>query len=102
MVVRLDHLHRHLSRPDTQLALSSPHTTVAATVGLYVRLAAKDEPACRILVSTIVENQEMMKELLDVEPQKFQPSIPNLVYQYNFYCNYKSEGLDVRNDEIPA
>lgn len=62
---------------------------------------AKDEPPCRYLVSTIAENAEMMEELLGVKPQAFKPSIPNLVYQYNLYCNYPSEGLSVANPEIP-
>lgn len=43
----------------------------------------------------------MMEELVGVKPQKFKPSIPNLVYQYNLYCNYPSTGLDVLNPEIP-
>ena len=42
----------------------------------------------KLLCSTIDENKEFMKELLDVEPAVFRPSIPNLVYQYNFYTNY--------------
>ena len=42
----------------------------------------------------------MMKELLDVEPQTFRPSIPNLVYQYCLYTSYPSEGLDCVNEEI--
>ena len=33
-----------------------------------------------LLCSTITENKEFMKELLDVEPCAFKPSIPNLVY----------------------
>uniref|UniRef100_A0A7S1G4D1 Uncharacterized protein n=1 Tax=Bicosoecida sp. CB-2014 TaxID=1486930 RepID=A0A7S1G4D1_9STRA len=61
----------------------------------------KDEPPCRFLVSTIAENAEMMEELLGVKPQAFKPSIPNLVYQYNLYANYESEGLSVPNPEIP-
>ena len=54
-----------------------------------------------ILLSTIAENQDMMNELLDVTPVVFQPSIPNLVYQYNLYSNYNSERLATINDEIP-
>lgn len=43
----------------------------------------------------------MMKELLGVTPQAFQPSIPNLVYQYNFYTNYTPTALGKKNPEIP-
>lgn len=59
------------------------------------------KPGGKILLSTIFENKEMMKELLDVHPCKFQPSIPHLVYQYNFYVNYESEELNKMNPEIP-
>jgi hypothetical protein len=54
-----------------------------------------------ILLSTIAENEAMMKELLQVNPVAFQPSIPNLVYQYNLYTNYNSERLAKVNEEIP-
>jgi 16S rRNA G966 N2-methylase RsmD len=53
-----------------------------------------------ILLSTIAENQDMMNDLLNVTPVVFQPSIPNLVYQYNLYSNYNSERLSTINDEI--
>ena len=43
----------------------------------------------------------MMKELLGVEPQKFMPSIPHLVYQYYLYASYESKNLCGVNDEIP-
>ena len=33
-----------------------------------------------LLCSTITENKEFMKELLNVDPIIFRPSIPNLVY----------------------
>ena len=44
-----------------------------------------------LLCSTITENKDFMKELLNVDPIIFRPSIPNLVYQYNFYTNYEDE-----------
>lgn len=31
----------------------------------------------------------------------FQPSIPNLVYQYNVFTNYPSERFAQKNPEIP-
>eukprot|EP00349_Pseudokeronopsis_sp_Brazil_P002622 CAMPEP_0202962094 /NCGR_PEP_ID=MMETSP1396-20130829/6200_1 /ASSEMBLY_ACC=CAM_ASM_000872 /TAXON_ID= /ORGANISM="Pseudokeronopsis sp., Strain Brazil" /LENGTH=86 /DNA_ID=CAMNT_0049682441 /DNA_START=287 /DNA_END=544 /DNA_ORIENTATION=+ len=55
-----------------------------------------------ILLSTIDENEEMLKELLKVERKNFRPSIPNLVYQYSLYANYDSEGLKSFNPEIPT
>jgi len=42
----------------------------------------------------------MMKEILDVEPQRFRPSIPNLVYQYDLYTNYLSAALQLLNPEV--
>jgi hypothetical protein len=57
-------------------------------------------PGGKVLCSTIAENEEMMERLLAVKPQKFRPSIPHLVYQYNFYCSYESEGLATLNPEI--
>uniref|UniRef100_A0A7S2BFX1 Protein-lysine N-methyltransferase n=1 Tax=Florenciella parvula TaxID=236787 RepID=A0A7S2BFX1_9STRA len=57
-------------------------------------------PNGRVMLTTVAENAPMMKELLDVEPQTFRPSVPNLVYQYCLYTSYPSEGLDCDNPEI--
>ena len=54
----------------------------------------------KLLCSTIDENKEFMKELLDVEPIGFRPSIPNLVYQYSFYTNYQDDAQTEKNPEI--
>ena len=43
----------------------------------------------------------MLDEILGVKSTNFQPSIPNLVYQYNLYTNYPSETYDKKNPEIP-
>ena len=40
------------------------------------------------LISTIDENESMIKELTGSVPQVFRPSIPNLCYQYSFYASY--------------
>jgi hypothetical protein len=56
----------------------------------------------KILTCSIAENKEMLKRLLDLELKKFQPSIPHLVYQYNFFANYDDEDLDKLNPEILA
>ena len=47
-------------------------------------------------------NAEMMYDLLKVKPNKFRPSIPNLVYQYEIYTNYESEFLNVYNPEVDS
>jgi len=67
----------------------------------------KEKPAFNsksgiFLGTTVVENKEMIEELLAGKPTKFQPSIPNLVYQYNSYANFDAVShLNVRNPEIP-
>lgn len=53
-----------------------------------------------ILGSTIDENEEMLKNMLDLHRIKFRPSIPNLVYQYSFYVNYDDEACNEKNPEI--
>ncbi len=58
-------------------------------------------PNAKIIASTIVENEALMKELFGAKPVTFQPSIPHLVYQYNFYCNFEPQILNSKNPEIP-
>jgi EEF1A lysine methyltransferase 1 len=53
------------------------------------------------LLSTIDENESMIKELLGANRCAFRPSIPNLVYQYSLYASFTSEGLCQKNPEIP-
>ena len=48
---------------------------------------------CKFLVSSIAENAENLKKLLGVDMKNFKPSIPHLVYQYNFFANYDDEEL---------
>jgi EEF1A lysine methyltransferase 1 len=55
----------------------------------------------KIILSSIAENSQMLQDLLQVYPCAFQPSIPHLVYQYNFYTNYRSDILSQINSEIP-
>ena len=65
------------------------------TANLLLKKGADDKlggkEGGKLLCSTIDENKEFMKELLDVEPISFRPSIPNLVYQYSFYTNYQDD-----------
>lgn len=63
--------------------------------------AAPGAFAGRVLASTIVENDKLMARLFGATPVPFQPSIPNLVYQYNFYTNFPPTALAARNPEIP-
>ena len=60
----------------------------------------KDEVTSKILASSICENKDMLKKLLNLDARKFKPSIPHLVYQYNLYSNYEDEDLDQLNSEI--
>jgi hypothetical protein len=57
--------------------------------------------AGKVIASTIFENAALMKELLNCEPQRYLPSIPHLVYQYNFFCNFPTTHLSLPNPEIP-
>jgi hypothetical protein len=55
---------------------------------------------CKILTCSIFENSSMLKELLNLEIREYQPSIPHLVYQYNFYSNYDNDELNKKNSEL--
>jgi EEF1A lysine methyltransferase 1 len=55
----------------------------------------------RVLATTIAENAPLMLELFGCTPQRWLPSIPNLVYQYSCYANYKSARLELPNPEVP-
>eukprot|EP01112_Ceratiomyxa_fruticulosa_P002059 TRINITY_DN121_c0_g1_i2.p1 TRINITY_DN121_c0_g1~~TRINITY_DN121_c0_g1_i2.p1 ORF type:complete len:184 (+),score=38.64 TRINITY_DN121_c0_g1_i2:205-756(+) len=55
----------------------------------------------KILVSTIFENRSLLHDYLKLEPRKWLPSIPKLVYQYRVFTNYHSPTLDVSNPEVP-
>lgn len=63
--------------------------------------AGGEAEGCSVLCTTVFENAPLMDELFHAKPQAFMPSIPNLVYQYNLYTNYKSAVFDQRNPEIP-
>lgn len=91
------------SKTEAKVEASGDDSKAEADAGAETGAGAA-EPACRVLVSTIAENEAMMRELLDVEPRAFMPSIPNLVYQYNLYSNYAGrpdEGINKKNPEIP-
>ena len=54
----------------------------------------------KIICTTIQENEVFLKKLLNVSPAIFQPCIPNLVYQYSLFTNYKSDIFSKINPEI--
>lgn len=57
--------------------------------------------AAKVIGTTIIENEPMLKECLGLSATAFQPSIPNLVYQYNLFTNYPASTFAKRNPEIP-
>lgn len=60
------------------------------------------QPGGKIILSTIQESAIWLKEMLDVAPTPFRPSIPHLVYQYAMYTNYTpAAGLAEKNPEVP-
>ena len=72
-------------------------------------LKSGDEPesvgakTSKFLLSTIPENLNLLKEIFpgnDIFACNFKPSIPHLVYQYNFFTNYKAQNLKENNPEI--
>lgn len=62
-------------------------------------LAASPKPL--VLATTVHENAPLMKDLFDTTPTVFQPSIPNLVYQYACFTNFPCDCLAQPNEEIP-
>ena len=53
-----------------------------------------------IIGTTVLENRQIMSSLFDAQPTIFQPSIPNLVYQYSIFTNFSSKVLSNKNNEI--
>ena len=62
-------------------------TTASASTSTSTSASASASARGIVLGTTVPENAQLMKELFDAEPTVFQPSIPNLVYQYNVYVN---------------
>lgn len=57
-------------------------------------------PIGKIILTTIPENANLLYNLLHVQLTPFRPSIPNLIYQYSLYTNYKPIVLNRLNNEI--
>ena len=55
----------------------------------------------KVICTTVAENEPLLNSLLGVSSTAFQPSIPNLVYQYNLFTNYESRVFSTKNPEIP-
>ena len=53
-----------------------------------------------LVLTTVLENAEVLASALGVHPNTFLPSIPNLPYQYALYTNFHDSALDVRNEEV--
>jgi len=59
-------------------------------------------PGGRVVATTVIENAALLHEqLLQVEPTRFLPSIPNLPYQYAVYTNFDAPRLAEPNAEVP-
>mmetsp|Transcript_9651 Transcript_9651/g.9716 ORF Transcript_9651/g.9716 Transcript_9651/m.9716 type:complete len:220 (-) Transcript_9651:47-706(-) len=71
---------------------SSPSLSLSPTPSLSLS---------RVILTTVSENEEKLKQLFGVSIQKFKPSIPHLVYQYSLLTNFESEVFSSINPEIP-
>lgn len=64
----------------------------------FTKLIGKE--CFKVLSCSIAENEKFLDEFLSLKRKEYQPSIPNLVYQYSFYSNYDDERLNQTNDEL--
>mmetsp|Transcript_303 Transcript_303/g.333 ORF Transcript_303/g.333 Transcript_303/m.333 type:complete len:184 (-) Transcript_303:147-698(-) len=55
----------------------------------------------KVFLSTVAENDKLLFEIFQAKPCAFQPSIPQLIYQYNFFTNFEPKVLSQKNPEIP-
>ena len=58
-------------------------------------------PGGRAVLTTVIENAELLGEQLGVWPNNYLPSIPNLPYQYAVYTNFDAAQLAQPNPEVP-
>lgn len=54
----------------------------------------------KVICTTIAENEAIMQDLFNLQAATFKPFIPNLVYQYNIFLNFKPRFLDQQNFEV--
>jgi hypothetical protein len=62
-------------------------------------LEKKTKPGCKKLLNSFGDNEKML-EANGFKKVKFEPSIPNLLFHYNFFTNYESKNLNEFNKEI--
>eukprot|EP01024_Parvocaulis_polyphysoides_P073042 TRINITY_DN9357_c0_g3_i1.p1 TRINITY_DN9357_c0_g3~~TRINITY_DN9357_c0_g3_i1.p1 ORF type:complete len:217 (+),score=20.92 TRINITY_DN9357_c0_g3_i1:80-652(+) len=55
----------------------------------------------KIIGSSIFENRQLLWDLMGISPCCFQPAIPTLVYQYDFFVNFEVKFMNEINQEIP-
>jgi EEF1A lysine methyltransferase 1 len=60
------------------------------------------KPGGKIICTTIAENAALLQSLFGVTSAQFKPSIPNLVYQYDLYTNFRPTVLAQVNPEVPT
>jgi hypothetical protein len=83
-------------------AMFDPPFITAPTLEKYARtIKLLLAPGGKILGCSLRENGPLLHSLLGVECMAFLPSVPNLVYQFNAFCNYDSALLSQRNPELP-
>ena len=71
----------------------------AITAKLLLRKENNDQ---HILGTTVAENLSLLQSLFpSIHRNKFQPSIPHLVYQYDLYTTWDSPTFNKANPEIP-
>jgi hypothetical protein len=80
--------------------INEPSWTKFAEFAKVIAQKSNDNIKAKILTCSIAENKDLLKKLLDLEMKNYQPSIPHLVYQYNFFANYEDDLLNEINKEI--
>ena len=72
--------------------------SVWKSYAITVSLLAKE--GAHIICTTVAENEALLERLFMCQKTNFQPSIPNLTYQYNTYANFESSALSTTNAEL--
>lgn len=72
--------------------------SVWESYAITVTLLAKE--GAHIICTTVAENEALMKRLFNCQKSNFQPSVPNLTYQYNTFANFESSALSTTNAEL--
>lgn len=68
--------------------------------GRAAELLLRKHDECKIICTTVLENESLLNKIFGVKPTTFQPSIPHLVYQYNLFVNFQSRVFSKSNPEI--